>query len=44
MHPTRPYTMGEDLELEADLGWRFCPRHGLAGQSNKNNPLETLVT
>ena len=38
MHPTRPYTMGEDLELEADLGWRFCPRHGLAGQRNKNNP------
>ena len=38
MHPTRPYTIGEDLELEADLGWRFCPRHGLARQRTENNP------
>ena len=38
MHPTRPYTIGEDLELEADIGWRFCPRHGLARRRTKNNP------
>ena len=38
MHPTRPYTKGEDLELEADLGWRFSPRHGLARHRTKNNP------
>ena len=43
MHPTRPYTIGEDLELEADLGWRFCPRHGLARQRTKNNPLGDLA-
>ena len=37
MHPTRPYTMGEDLELETDLGWRFfCPRHGLPRQRAGN--------
>ena len=43
MHPTRPYTMGENLELEADLGWRFCPRHGLARHRTKNNPFEDIV-
>ena len=42
MHPTRPYTIGEDLELEADLGWRFCPRHGLARRRTKNNPFGDL--
>ena len=42
MHPTRPYTIGEDLELEADLGWRFCPRHGLARHRTKNNPFGDL--
>ena len=42
MQPTRPYTIDEDLELKADLGWRFCPRHGLARHRTKNNPLGDL--
>ena len=42
MHPTRPYTIGEDLELEADFGWRFSPRHGLARRHTKNNPFGDL--
>ena len=42
MHPAGPYTIGKDVELEANLGWRFCPRHGLARHHTKNNPFGDL--